>query len=330
MMDDVDDLGAGEIDPEIARFVAAVQADYAAHPDLAARSPAERRAIAEKVRERWRQGGPAMARRVDLIAPSAARGVPVRLLAAEEEAAPRPAMIYLHGGGFTTFSLDTHDRVMREYAARTGAIVIGVDYSLSPEAKFPTALNETVAVVDWLGAEGAALGVDPHRIAIGGDSAGANLALASAIVLRDRGQAGRLAAMVLNYGFFDADFTTASQRRHGGVDKMLSSEELTGYIEGYLGGTPHRDDPLALPLLADLARLPPSFHVIAECDPLCDSDLALVRRMTAAGNSVESRLYRGATHSFLEAVSISAIAERAFAESSAWLRARLAEPASSG
>ncbi|HZZ35185.1 MAG TPA: alpha/beta hydrolase fold domain-containing protein [Caulobacteraceae bacterium] len=329
-MDDVDDLGGGEIDPEIARFVAAVQVGYAAHPDLAARSPAERRAVAERVREPWRKGGPAMARRADLIAPTAARAVPVRLLAAEQAATPRPAMIYLHGGGFTTFSLDTHDRVMREYAARTGAIVIGVDYSLSPEAKFPVALNETVGVVDWLGAESASLGVDPGRIAIGGDSAGANLALASAIVLRDRGRAGPLAAMVLNYGFFDADLTTTSQRRHGGTDKMLSSEELAGYIEGYLGGTPHGDNPLALPLLADLDRLPPSFHVIAECDPLRDADLALVRRMTAAGDRVESRLYRGATHSFLEAVSISAIAERAFAETSAWLRARLAEPASGG
>ncbi|TLY49807.1 MAG: alpha/beta hydrolase, partial [Gammaproteobacteria bacterium] len=91
-------------------------------------------------------------------------------------AAPRPALIYMHGGGWMIFSLDTHDRVMREYAARSGLMVIGVDYALAPEARFPTALEQVTAVTRWLLAgHGAALGVDPARIVLGGDSAGGNL-----------------------------------------------------------------------------------------------------------------------------------------------------------
>jgi acetyl esterase len=322
-----DTISEEHIDPAIARFADEVQAAYARYPDLARRPLAERRAVAEAVREPWRKGGPAMFRRVDDTAQTPEGPVRVRILQANPTQDAQPALIYAHGGGFTTFSLDTHDRLMREYAARSGAVVVGVDYALSPEAKFPTALNQIVGVVDWLGAQGKSLGIDPARLAIGGDSAGANLALAACLALRDRTPAGpKISAMLLNYGFFDADYTTPSQLRHGGPGKLLTSSELADFLENYLGGTPHGDNPLALPALAELHDLPPSFHVIAQCDPLSDGDRAMAARLLAAGNGVESRLYLGATHSFLEAVSISSIADQALAESSAWLSKALGLP----
>ncbi|MGA0604245.1 alpha/beta hydrolase fold domain-containing protein [Caulobacter sp. KR2-114] len=316
--------GRGAIDPEVAVFVARVQRDFARHPDLARMSFAEQRAVAESVRAPWRQGGPVMLRTWELTAPTEAGDVRLRLFDPGRPAGPAPVLIYLHGGGFTTFSLDTHDRLMREYAARAGLLVIGVDYALSPEARFPTALNQVAGVLEHL-LGGAEACVDPRRVAVGGDSAGANLAVAACLALRDKGAALRPAAMLCNYGFFDADFTTASQRRWGDPGAMLTREELAGFLDNYLGRGWSAPGPLALPALADdLSNLPPSFHVIAECDPLADGDVAMARRLREAGNVCDSVIYAGATHSFLEAVSISALAGRALGDGAAWLRRTLA------
>lgn len=319
------DVTAEEIDPEIARFVAGLQDGYARFPDLEQRSLPERRQIAEQVRAPWRQGGPTMRRIADMTVGTLAGPVRVRLFDATGEVGSRAALVYAHGGGFTSFSLETHDRLMREYAARAGVIVVGVDYALSPEAKFPIALTQITGVIEWLTHDAEALNIDPTLIAAGGDSAGANLALSAAISLRDKAGPAQVAALLLNYGFFDTDFTTASHVSHGGEGKLLTTSELAWYIDNYLSGTPHRDHPLALPVAASLNDLPPSFHVIAQCDPLRDGDLLMVERLRAAGGAVEAQVYPGATHSFLEAVSIARVAERALAESSAWL-ARVMTP----
>jgi acetyl esterase len=319
---------SGRIDPEVATFVDRVQRDFARHAGLAQMSFPQQRAVAEQVRAPWRQGGPAMARTWDRTVSTPAGEVRLRLFDPGRPAGPGPALVYLHGGGFTTFSLDTHDRLMREYAARAGLLVIGVDYALSPEARFPVALDQVTGVLDWLFAGGEAVGVDPRRIAVGGDSAGANLALAAALALRDRGAILRPAGLLSNYGFFDADFETATQRRFGDPGAMLTRDELAAFLDNYLGPDWSAPSPLALPILADLANLPPSFHVIAECDPLADGDRAMVERLRAAGSRTDSVVYPGATHSFLEAVSISALADRALADGAAWLRRTLAADAS--
>lgn len=308
-----------EIDEEIAEFVRVLQADYGRYADLPSAAHPRRREIAADVRKRWSEGGPMMAQREDFEVEGPAGPMRLRLLSPGVE--PRqPAMLYIHGGGFTSFSIDTHDRVMREYADGFGGAVIGIDYSLSPEAKFPVALEELSAAVDWLVSNASILGVDIGRLGIGGDSAGANLAVATCLRLRDRGEDGRFRAMILNYGFFGPDLETASGRRHGGEDKLLTNVELQDYIDHYLGGTEHGRSPLAWPLLADLHALPPSFHAIAECDPLVDADLAMVEKLRRAGNDATSIVYTGATHSFLEAVSISKIARQAFSDQTVWLK----------
>ncbi|MCG8506053.1 MAG: alpha/beta hydrolase fold domain-containing protein [Sphingomonadales bacterium] len=314
-----------DIDGEIQQFISAIQAETAKHPHFAELAIADQRAILEAVRHPWSQGGPE-ASREDVNITGPAGRIPIRIIRAQGAPAPQPALVYFHGGGFTFFSTRTHDRVMREYAARSGAAVIGVDYALSPEAKFPVALNEAVAVIDQLAETGAEFGIDPERIAVGGDSAGANLALAASLILRDRGDGSRVRAMLLNYGFFDADFSTASHRRHGGPGEILTTDELAGYLHNYVGGTPHGDHPLVLPIRAELHDLPPSFHAIAQCDPLADGIRAMVAKMEAAGNDVSHTVYEGATHSFLEAVAVSRIADRAFDEASAWLRGHFSGP----
>lgn len=308
-----------DVDPHIRRFLDLTTADslrFGGRPGL---DPAERRQVAEKVRERWTSGGPAMHSTRELHVGSLGTRIRVHYPTGGNEALP--ALVYLHGGGWTIFSLDTHDRLMREYASRASCAVVGVDYSLSPEVKFPRALDEIVDVIGWLRSEGLAIGLDSYRLVIGGDSAGANLALAANLALRERGEAVT-SGMLLNYGAYDmAD--RPSHKRYGSDDYMLTVPEMADFWASYLRGPADESDPLARPLLADLRGLPPAFLCIAECDILADENREMATRLRGAGDDVVERTYSGATHSFLEAVNISPLADRAFAEASSWLRLKL-------
>jgi acetyl esterase/lipase len=288
-----------------------MSAAWARYSDLSAVSPAEARRIAEEVRAPWTRGGPRMAAITEQIVPAPTGAVRVRLYDPGPDET-KPVLIYLHGGGWTLFSLDTHDRVMREYAARAGATVAGVDYALSPEAKYPVALEQSVAVARFLGERGA-------RIAIGGDSAGANLALSTCLRLRDEGQPRLIRAMVLNYGVFDRRSSADAQRRFGGPGSMLTMEEMEGYWRNYLRDDRDAADPLVCPLRADLRGLPRALLVLPECDILTEQSVRLAARLAEADVPVKLELYRGAVHSFLEAVSIAPIADRAFADTAVWL-----------
>jgi acetyl esterase len=263
------------------------------------------------VRAPWARGGPQMAS----ITEQTVAGVRVRWY---DPGPPveKPVLIYLHGGGWTLFSLDTHDRVMREYAARAGVMVVGIDYALSPEAKYPVALEQVVAVARFLGEHNA-------RMAIGGDSAGANLALSACIRLRDEGHARLIRAMVLNYGVFERRSSAEARDRFGGAGNMLTSEEMESFWRNYLRDDRDADDPLVSPLRADLRGLPRTFLVVPELDLLTEQSLQLADRLAAAGVSVDLEIYRGAVHSFLEAVSIAPIADRAFDDTATWLRGSL-------
>lgn len=323
--DDLTDRATGTVDsglhldPDIQRFAEMMSAAWAQHPPLDSVSRPEARLIAEAVREPWARGGPTMQRTTEHFVPFGAGRVRIRVL--DSSGAPgQPALVYLHGGGWTMFSIDTHDRLMREYAHRAGATVVAVDYSLSPEVKFPRALQECAAVVKWLRTHGSLLDIDSRRMAIGGDSAGGNLSLATALLLRDQGGADALRGTLLNYGVFDSSCDFPSYRRFGGAGYMLSDGEMVGFWRNYVGGEGRSEDPLACPLRAQLTGLPPAFLAIADCDVLCDENLAMAERFRQFDVPVTARVYQGATHSFLEAMSISALANRALDDGSAWLR----------
>ena len=311
-----------DVDPDIRRFVTETSAAYAAGGPFEGLSIPERRRLAEAVRAPWRQGGPVMARSQDLEVQTPYGPVKARLHD-PSPARPKPVLIYLHGGGWTLFSLETHDRVMREYAARAGVAVLGVDYALSPEAKFPVALEQVETVALWLRSAAADLGLDPDRVAIGGDSAGACLSMAAAIKLRDRGLGDFLKAMLLAYPVFDTEVSEEADHRYGGETYMLSGAEMAGFWSNYLSGPTDAQNPLARPMLADVAGLPPACLSIAECDILAEQGLAMDARLRAAGVAVKTEVYRGATHSFLEAVSIAPIARKAIDDGADWLREAL-------
>ena len=305
-------------DPDIRRFVDAINAAYAEHAAPAGASMAVRREVAERVRQSWREGGPIMAetREMDMD------GVRLRLHRPVADA-KLPIMLYIHGGGWTLFSIDTHDRLMREYAARAGVAVLGIDYSLSPESKFPVALEQCAAALDWIAVQADALNLDADRVLIGGDSAGANLSVATCLLQRQRGRP-LPAAMLLNYGAFAPD-RTPSYARFGAGDYSLESDEMDAFWAAYVDRPDQLADPLVAPLRADLTGLPPAFLAIAECDILADCNDAFARKLEEAGVPARAVTYAGATHSFLEAVSIAPLANRAIDEQAAWIRDILKE-----
>lgn len=307
------------IDPDVGRFVREVNEAYARAAGLASLTPPEARRVVETVRAPWRVGGATMLNVRELTVPAGSGMMRIRVYD-PGPAGLKPGLVYAHGGGWMLFSLDTHDRVMREYASRAGVAVIGVDYPLSPETRFPVALHQIVAVVRWLGEHGPEVGVDPKRLAIGGDSAGGNLAMSTALLLRDAGEPGRLSALLLNYGAFDVECSDAATAAFGGEGAMLTRPEMDAFFQNYIRGPEDKLDPLLCLAKARLEGLPPAFLTIPDCDILCEQSFAMAEKLKRAGVAARAVSYRGATHSFLEAISISSLAELAFRDGSDWLR----------
>jgi acetyl esterase len=311
-----------DLDPQIREFVRAMGVGWARHPGFAAAAPPEKRRIAEAVRKPWTRGGPAMSAVKEYRVPNDGGWVRVRVYDPGPPGTKR-GLVYLHGGGWTIFSLETHDRLMRELAARAGTAVVGVDYALSPEAKYPRALDQVCAVVRYLREGGSDLGVDPGRVALGGDSAGGNLSVAACLKLREGG-APLPAALALFYGVFDRRSSPEAVARFGGDGYMLAADEMDAFWTNYLTRPEEADDPLVCPVRADLRGLPRTLLVVPTCDLLTEQSFRLADRLEQAGVDVTRAVYEGASHSFLEAVSISTLADRALAETGAWLTAALA------
>ena len=246
----------------------------------------------------WNESGPALAvDRDDAIPLSPQRSVQVALYAAQASSAPRPAYVFLHGGGFRLGAPRSSDRQLRELAAAWGGIVISLDYAHMPEAVFPVAVEETAAALRWLHENGARWGVDTTRIAFGGSSAGANVAMGAA-VQAGLGRSGYLKAGAFVVGVFDDDLDTPSMREHGEGPLVPSRESARSLFAAYAGGPGQRQDPRFNARLADLRDMPPLFLAAAQIDVYRDSSLELARRLREAGRTVEARAYPGMTHLF--------------------------------
>ncbi len=303
-----------DVDPAIREFHRIMNRDYARYSVGFDGGAVARRHIAEQVREPWRAGGPAMADIRETKAPS---GVRLRIYT-PHKAEPGRTLIYLHGGGWVMFSLDTHDRLMREYAHRSGVVVVGVDYALSPEDVYPRAIDDVSSAFEWAAGGGLGSGYEAPSIILGGDSAGANLAIATAMRLRDGGR--RMPdGLLLNYGAYDTQ-ERSSHARYDGDNYMLTRAEMAAFWRDYLGGESPEACAYARPLRLDGAGLPRTFMCIAECDILRDENREMAELLRNAGVDVNEHVYAGTTHSFLEAVSISSLAAKAFDDAAAWLK----------
>ncbi|MBL8598950.1 MAG: alpha/beta hydrolase [Devosia sp.] len=302
------------LDPDIRRFVNYLTGAQGSE-SLLPPSATELRRIMAKRRQPLNRGGPVMAATSE--AHILVDGIVVRLRIHRPAGVDGSrAMVYLHGGGWTIGSVDTHDRLMREYAAVCRSTVVGVDYSLAPEKPFPAALDECLASVRWL-RSGDTL-PPPKTIVVGGDSAGASLALGACLRLRDAGEPP-VAAALLAYGAYDPDMTSASHRAYATANLILSGDRMRFFWDSYLQGPAARSNAYAAPLAADLSGLPPTFVLVADHDILRDENLALSERLIAGGSNVRCSHYVGTVHCFLEAVGSAAISRRAIAEQANWL-----------
>lgn len=306
------------LEPGTREFVRENARVYALYPGRTEMPIEMSRSVGEKSRAPWAAGGP-HATVHDFNVDVSHGTVKVRLLTTSPGPA-KAALIYLHGGGWCLFSLDTHDRLMREYAHRADIAVFGIDYTRSPEAKFPRAIHEVVDCIRWIHSHANELGIDPTRLAIGGDSAGANLSVAACLEIRNRGTDALPQAMLLNYGVYDSDFSRPSYAKWGDGGFGLTRNDMGWFWDNYLDDPREKTNPLAAPIHADLTGLPSTHMTVTECDVLHDENVAMCEKLNRSGVAVESVIYPGTAHSFLEAVSISAASNEAFDNAARWLR----------
>jgi acetyl esterase len=258
----------------------------------------------------------------DLELPGPGGPVPVRVFRPEGEP-PLGLVVYLHGGGWTIGNLDGFDPLCRALANASGAIVASVDYRLAPEHRFPAAVDDALAATRWLAAHAGELDADPGRLAIAGDSAGANLATVTARRLRDAGDPAALRYQVLVYPVADSALNTPSYRELS-EGFGLSALTMKRYWDLYLDGADGRD-PDASPLQAeDLRGMPPAFVLTVQDDVLRDEGEAYARALEAAGVPVELRRYDGVIHGFFRWMAKSRRSRAAVAEVGGALRAALA------
>jgi acetyl esterase len=248
--------------------------------------------------------------------PGPAGDIPVRVYDPDPEETS-PVVAYFHGGGFVFMNVDTHDRVCRRLANAAKAVVVSVDYRLAPEHRFPAALDDCMAVTHWLTDHAAELAGDPTRIAVAGDSAGGNLAAATALASRNGGPG--LAAQVLIYPVIDAACATTSFTDNA-EGYLLTASTMRWFWAEYLGPDGEPADPYASVLhTTDLAKVPPALVITAEYDVLRDEGEAYAQRMHEAGVKVSSLRYPGMIHGFLTMDALTPASSEAMAEVAAFL-----------
>ena len=308
-------------DPQMAIALAESQKLYAAGPPAAPDDVAAQRAAYSRERAFWNAIKPPLAAIEPLSVPGPGGAIACRLYR-PSQARLLPALVYFHGGGWVLGDLDTHDRIMRLLAQKSGALVLGVDYRLAPEHKFPAAHDDALAAFRHAARRGREWGIDVARLAVGGDSAGANLALASCLSL---GPAERAAVklQLLYYGAFGLS-DSASMRAYGNELDGLTRADMARY-RGQLTRSPaDLEDPRLDNLSADLRGLPPAFIAAAGLDPLLDDSRALSELMSEVGVANTLTIYPGVLHGFMHYSRVLDVAMRALEESAAALKQALA------
>jgi acetyl esterase len=301
------------IDPELVAAGQLLQSRGLVAPDRTHASLAEVRTATDRIGAFLGEGSIPLKHEQDVALPGPHGQVPCRLYLPDGADTEKPPLIiYAHGGGFMQGSLPSWDAMLRELVRQSGVAALSVDYRLSPEHRFPVAFEDMVAMVRLAAREGAGFGIDPTRLAVGGDSAGANLALAAALVARDAGQR-ELGFMLLIYGCFSTDTESPSWQRFG-QGAGLSQTQMRWIWETYLERPEQRDDWRAAPILANLAGLPPAHLIVGSLDPLLDDSHQLAARLKEAGVPHELTVYEGINHGFIRYGRLIATARRAISD----------------
>ena len=230
-----------------------------------------------------------------------------------------PVLVWFHGGGFVIGSLDTHDHACRALATQADCLVVAVDYRLAPEFKFPAAVDDSMAALRWLALHAPEIGGDPTRLAVGGDSAGGNLAAVCAILARNDGYP-KLAHQLLIYPCTAPEPETPSHRKFA-EGYLLTRNTITWFYKQYVRSPREFNDLRFAPLIAeDLSNLPPALVLVAGYDPLRDEGVDYAKRLIESGNRVTLANYEGMIHGFYLMGGAVDAARRAITQSAAALK----------
>ena len=281
--------------PQIVRAIEAME--RAGLKPIEAMSPVEARQQMEATAKSRRAEPLPVGRVEDRTIPGPAGPIPVRLYW-PATAGKVPAIAYYHGGGHVIGSLDTHDLIARNLCHGAAALVCSVDYRMGPEDKFPAAVDDAFAALEWLHANAASLGADPDRLGVHGDSAGANLAAVVALMARDKG-GPELRLQSLVYPVADYTLSTPSYETYATGYGLLTRAAMQYFQQHYLRSPSDAEDWRASPIkAASLAGVAPAIVVTAECDVLHDDGRNYADALKRAGVEAEYREYAGMIHAF--------------------------------
>lgn len=308
-------LETAEMDPALAGFLA--QAAAQGNPPLESLPPVVARQIYRELAGALGSPPPPTEAVEDTAFPGPGGLLRLRLYR-PETAGPWPVLMYLHGGGFVIGDLETHDKVCRTLCHHAGMLVVAVDYRLAPEHPFPAAPDDAEAALRWVLANAAAWGGDASRLAVAGDSAGAQLALVAARRVRS----ANVRALGLIYPVAQHPDESSASYRENGEGKFLTTGVVQWFIASYLGGQAeavHHPD-YALLGSAGLESLPATWVATMGHDPLRDEGHALAEELAAAGVETTHRHYPGAIHACIHFTAVSPVGLQVMTELAQWLR----------
>jgi len=240
--------------------------------------------------------GPDVHKVEDRKIPGPAGDIPVRIYSPPGK--PIGVLVYFHGGGWVVGDIASHDYVCRALTNAAGCVVVSVDYRLAPEHKFPAGPEDSYAATEWVSKNAASLGSDADHIAVGGDSAGGNLAAVISLMARDR-KGPRIRHQMLIYPVTDAAMDTPSYKEFTADGFVLSKLDMEWFWGYYLANKRDGENPYASPSRAsNLSNLPPAHIITASHDPLRDEGEGYAELLKKAGNRVKVKRYQGVVHGF--------------------------------
>ena len=314
-------LEVADIDPALAGFLA--QAAAMGNPPIESLPPTIARQIYRDMANNLGLPAPAVGTVADTTCPGPAGPLPLRIYTPLADGAntPMPVLLFLHGGGFVIGDLETHDKVCRTLCHHAGMLVVAVDYRLAPEHPFPAATDDAEAALRWVLAHASTVGGDASRIAVAGDSAGAQLALVAA----RRVQAAAVRALGLIYPVAQHPDLESASYRENGDGKFLTTGVIEWFMASYVGGQANvlQHPDYAVLQSAGLETLPATWVATMGHDPLRDEGHALALRMASAGVAVDHQHYPSAIHACIHFTAVSPIGLQVMTDLAQWLRARV-------
>lgn len=311
------------MDPQVKALLEMMAAQTAAAgaPKMIDLPAAVARANTEVGFAAFNAGAPEIGSIADRMIPGPAGEIPVKVFT-PKGAGPFPLLVYLHGGGWVIMSPATHTKICAELAEGASVVVVSPHYRLAPEDLPPAQLDDCVATVRWAVEHASELNADGSRFAIGGDSAGGNLAAAACLRLRDEG-GPQAKLQLLFYGAYLLDPDTESSLRNANA-QILPRETMLWFIDHYLSGGASATDPYIAPIHGNLHGLPPALLMVGTLDVLLDDSKAYAAKLQAAGVPATLSIYEDMPHVFMQLTAMLDGAKRGMAEACAALRAALA------